>query len=182
MKICIGKFAFACLLLPALAAAGDAKLKLPEFRGLADKATESVNITLNPWMLRTMAAFMDENDADEAATRRLLAGIKSIDVRNYEFAGDSAYSASDIDAVRAQLAAPGWSPLVQVHDAKKREDVDIYLQIENGHTSGFALIASEPREFTIINIVGSFNIEDLPALEKHLHLRDFKMAQSHLML
>ena len=182
MKISLGRFALACLLLPAVASAADAKLKLPEFRGLAEKATESVNISLNPWLLRTMAAFMDENDADEAATRKLLSGIKSIEVRNYEFAGDFAYSAADLDAVRKQLAGPGWSRLVQVHDTKKNEDVDVCLLIEDGHTNGFALIASQPREFTIINIVGSFNIEDLPRLESRLHLRNLSAAQTHLML
>jgi hypothetical protein len=141
-----------------------------------------VNISLNPWLLRTVAAFMDDSDADEAATRKLLAGIKSVEVRSYEFAGDFAYSAADVDAVRQQLSAPGWSRLVQVHDTKKNEDVDIYLLIENGRTEGFALIASEPRQFTILNIVGSFNLEDLPALENRLHLRNFKVAQTHLML
>ena len=41
----------------------------------------------------------------------------------------------------------------------------MYILVENNRTKGFALIASEPREFTIINIVGSINIEDLPKLE-----------------
>ena len=31
-------------------------------------------------------------------------------------------------------------------------------------------IAREPREFTIVNIVGSINPKDLPELESHLHL------------
>jgi Domain of unknown function (DUF4252) len=182
MNTCIGRFALACLFLPALAAAGDARLTLPDFRGIEDKATESVNISLNPWLLNTLAAFMDEKDADEAATRKLLAGIKSIEVRSYQFADDFAYAAADITAVRQQLAAPGWSRVMQVHDAKKNEDVDMYLLVENEHTRGFALIASEPREFTIINIVGSINVEDLKRLEGRLHLPKFTVAQSHLML
>ena len=83
MKLGAGKFALACLLLPTLGAVGDAKLNLPQFRGLAEKATKSVSISLNPWLLHTLAAFMDEKDADQAATRKLLAGIKTIEVRNY---------------------------------------------------------------------------------------------------
>jgi hypothetical protein len=42
--------------------------------------------------------------------------------------------------------------------------------IQNEQTRGFALIASEPREFTIINIVGSIKMSDLPKLQKQLHL------------
>ena len=182
MKIRAGHFALACLLLPGWGAAHDATLILPDFSPLAGKATESVNVSLNPWLLRIAAACMDDNDPDGAATKKLLSGIKSIEVRNYTFATDFAYSASDIDAVRRQLAGPGWSQLVQVHDAKKNENVDIYLSIENNQTRGFALIASEPRQFTIINIVGSISVDDLPRLERQLHLPKTVAPQAHLMM
>jgi hypothetical protein len=117
MKIRAGHFALACLLLPGWGAAHDATLILPDFSSLAGKATESVNVSLNPWLLRIAAACMNDNDPDSAATKKLLSGIKSIEVRNYTFATDFAYSAADIDAVRRQLAGPGWSQLAQVHDA-----------------------------------------------------------------
>jgi Domain of unknown function (DUF4252) len=165
------KMAFlACLLTPALSLAQEAQLKLPEFKSLAGKAIESVNISLSPWLLRMAGAFIDDKDEDAAATKRMLAGIKSIQVRSYQFAAENSYSLADIDAVRSQLAGPGWSQVMQVHQREKNEDVDMYLLIENNVTKGFALIASEPREFTIINIVGSINVSDLPKLQSHLHL------------
>ncbi|HME38281.1 MAG TPA: DUF4252 domain-containing protein [Steroidobacteraceae bacterium] len=182
MKIRIVELALACLLLPPWAAAQDAKLKLPDFSSLAGKATESVNISLNPWLLRIAAASMDDHDADSAATKKLLSAIKAIEIRNFQFATDNAYSAADIDAVRRQLAAPGWSQLMQVHNRKSGEDVDMYVLVENDLTRGFALIASEPREFTIINIVGSIRIEDLPRLENHLHLPKAALGQAHLVM
>src|ERR1700749_5216570 len=91
------------LLIPAVSIAQDAKLKLPEFRSLAAKATESVNISLSPWLLRMAGAFIDDKDEDAAATKHLLSGIKSIQVRSYQFAADNSYSPADIDAVRDQL-------------------------------------------------------------------------------
>ena len=182
MKNRVVELALACLLLPTWGAAQDAKLKLPDFSSLAGKATESVNVSLNPWLLRIVAASMDDKDADSAATKKLLSGIKSIEIRNYQFATDFAYSAADIDAVRRQLAAPGWSQLMQVHDRNKGEDVDMYVLIENDRTRGFALIASQPREFTIINIVGSIRVEDLATLENHLHWPKVAAGQSYLMM
>ncbi len=176
------KIALSCLLLPGLAAAQDAKLKLPEFRSLAGKATESVNISLSPWLLHMAGSFIDEKDQDGPATKRLLAGIKSIEVRSYQFATDNAYSSADIDAVRSQLSGPGWNQLMQVHHRDKSEDVDMYVLIENNVTKGFALIASEPREFTIINIVGSISIDDLPKLQNHLHLPKVADAQVNLLM
>jgi Domain of unknown function (DUF4252) len=182
MKMRIAQIALACLLVPALGSAQDAKLKLPDFKSLAGKATESVNISLSPWLLRMAGSFIDEKDADSTATKHLLAGIKSIEIRSYQFASDFAYSASDIDSVKSQLAGPGWNQLMQVHHREKNEDVNMYVLVENNVTKGFALIASEPREFTIINIVGSISVEDLPKLESHLHLPKLADAQAKLLM
>lgn len=162
--------ALGCLLLPAWAAAQGAKLNLPDFSPLAAKATESVNISLNPWLLHTAASFIDDKDPESAATREMLAGIESVEVRSFEFGSDSAYSSADIDGVRRQLTGPGWTQLMQVHDRHHDENVDIYVLIDHDRTRGFALIASEPRQFTIINIVGSISLKDLPRLEKQLNL------------
>jgi len=178
----LGKLALACLLLPTVAAAQDARLKLPDFSSLAGKATESVNISLSPWMLHMAGAFIDDKDADAAATKHLLAGIKSIQVRSYQFATDFAYSTADIDSVRKQLSGPGWSQLVQVHHRDKSEDVDVYILVENNLTKGFAVISSEPRQFTIVNIVGSINIDDLPKLEGQLHLPRIATDRPNLLM
>jgi hypothetical protein len=182
MKMQMVMLAVASVLLPGLGAAQDARLKLPEFRSLAAKATESVNISISPWLLRMAGSFIDDQDADSVETKRLLAGIKSIEVRSYQFATDKAYSAEDIDPVRSQLAGSGWSQIMQVHHREKSEDVDMYVLIENNVTKGFALIASEPREFTIINIVGSIGIEDLPKLQSHLHLPKLADSQINLLM
>ena len=180
MKMRVVMIALACALLPGLGAAQDAKLKMPEFRSLAGKATESVNISLSPWLLHLAGSFIDDKDEDSVATKHLLAGIKSIEIRSYQFATDNAYSAADIESVRSQLA--GWSQIMQVHHREKSEDVDMYVLVENNVTKGFALIASEPREFTIINIVGTISIEDLPRLQSHLHLPKVADARINLLM
>jgi Domain of unknown function (DUF4252) len=171
MKFRSAHFLLACLLVPALAGAQDTRLKIPDFHGLSAKASDSVHISLGPWLLQTMSAFVGGEDSDSAAAKQMLKSIKSIEILSYSFTKDFEYSAEDVDAVRKQLSAPGWTRLMQAHDSKKNQDVDMYISMDENHTNGFALIASEPREFTIINIVGSFNAEDLPKLEKHLHLK-----------
>ncbi|MGA2777213.1 MAG: DUF4252 domain-containing protein [Steroidobacteraceae bacterium] len=165
-----------CLLLPAWATAQGARLNLPDFSSLSAKATDSVNISLNPWLLRTVASMVDDKDLQTAEAKELLAGIESIQVRSFQFASDFAYASADIDGVRRQLSGPGWSRLVQVHDKKKNEDVDIYVLIDHDRTKGFALIASEPRQFAIINIVGSIDLKDLPKLEKQFNLPKLPVA------
>jgi hypothetical protein len=71
---------------------------------------------------------------------------------------------ADIDSVRKQLKAPGWSALVQVH-RRDNEDVDVYVCLEDDKVKGLAVIASEPREFTIVNIVGSIDLDKISQLE-----------------
>lgn len=182
MNTRVVRIVLAVLLLPALACAQDAKLKLPDFKSLPGKATETVNISLSPWILHLAGEFIDDTDEDAAATKHLLAGIKSIQVRSYQFATDNAYSVGDIDVVRSQLAGPGWNQIMQVHHREKSEDVEMYVLVENNVTKGFALIASQPREFTIINIVGTINIDDLPKLQGHLHLPKVGDSQVNLLM
>ena len=164
--------AVACALLipPAVVGGEIGSVDLPDLQGLQHQATDSVNISLDPWLLGTMSAFMDDKDADSAAMKKMLSGIKSIQIRSFAFGTDFVYPASAIDGIRQQLSAPGWSKMVQVHNHKEREDVDIYLMMDQHRANGFALIASDPRQLTIINIVGSINMDDLPMLERHFHI------------
>jgi hypothetical protein len=154
------------LLAPVFAcAAPSAKLVFPSFAGLQQKASESVVISLDPAMLGLAGKFLDGNDPQDAATKDVLNGLQGIFVRSYTFDKDSAYQQSDVDAVRSQLAAPGWSRLLQTRSRKTHADVDIYIMLDNNHAIGLALIASEPRQFTIVNIVGAIDLDKLHKLE-----------------
>jgi hypothetical protein len=164
--------ALACaLLMPPAVFGGEAgTLDLPDLQSLQHQATDSVNISLDPWLLGSLSAFMDDKDADSAAMKKMLSGIKSIQIRSFAFGTDFVYPTSAIDGIRQQLSAPGWSKMVQVHNRKDHEDIDIYLMMDQHRANGFALIASDPRQLTLINIVGSINMDDLPMLERHFHI------------
>jgi 1-deoxy-D-xylulose 5-phosphate reductoisomerase len=55
---------------------------------------------------------------------------------------------------------------VQVHKRDAQEDVDVYVCMEDsGKTCGLAVIATQPREFTVVSIVGSIDIDKLAELE-----------------
>lgn len=158
-------------LFPLFTAAQAPTLKLPEFSHLQAKATDSVDITIGPMLLGLARFALDHDDDPESAeVREVLKSIKSIQVRSYEFSEDFVYSEADIEAVRKQLQQPGWSQLAQVRSRKKHESVDIYISLEDTVAKGFALIASEPRQFTIINIVGPIDLAKLEKLEAHLGL------------
>jgi uncharacterized protein DUF4252 len=157
---------FFALLTPALAlAAPNPRLAIPDFSALAQKASESVTISLDPALLGLAAKFLDSGDPQQAATKEVLKGLQAIYVRSYTFDRDSAYQQADIDAVRSQLAGPGWNRLVETRSRKTHADVDIYLMVDHDQAIGLALIASEPRQFTIVNIIGAIDLDKLHKLE-----------------
>jgi hypothetical protein len=160
------------LLLPLMACAQDTWLDIPAFAGLKAKATQSVDITIGPVLLGVAKIVMQGDRGEDAAeVRRMLAGLKSVRVRSYEFNSDFTYSKSDIDAVRAQLTAPVWSQMVHTEDKGHNENVDVYVSFDDHTMKGLAVVTSEPREFTIVNIVGSIDLQDVAKLEQHFGVR-----------
>jgi hypothetical protein len=154
------------LLAPTLAwAAPNPRLALPEFTALAQKATQAVNITLDPALLALAGRFLDGSDPQDAAAKEVIKGLQGIYVRSYTFDEDSAYRQEDIDAVRKQLSAPGWNRLLETRSRKTHANVDIYIMVQNNQAIGLAVIASEPRQFTIVNIVGAIDLDKLHKLE-----------------
>lgn len=140
-------------------------LRLPEFASLADKASESVNVTLDANLLGLGCRFLDAADPEQASAKKVCTGLTGIYVRSYTFETDFAYPKGDVDGVRRQLAGPGWSRIVEARSRKEQTNVDVFVLIDNGKAKGLAIIASEPREFTIVNIVGSIDLEQLHDLE-----------------
>ena len=167
------------LSLCASATAAEGQLKLPEFGGLADKASEVVTITLDPALLGLAARFLDPAKPEDAAVREAIVGIKGIYVRSYKFDEDFAYPRADVDSVRKQLTAPGWQRLVEVRSRKQQQNVDIYILVEQERANGLAIIASQPREFTIVNIVGSIDMRKLHELEGQFGIPKLELEQKN---
>ena len=157
--------ALAALTLPVAALAQDGRLTMPDFSALAARSSEHTDISLGGGLLSFARHFVNDNSSDAAAAGRFMAGLRSIEVHTYEFSSDNAYSASDIDSVRRQLQAPGWKRLVQTHSAADQKDVDIYISLDGERPTGLAIIAAEPREFTIVNLVGTIDLKDLATMD-----------------
>ncbi len=159
-------FVIAALMLAGPAfAAPKGQLQIPEFATLADKADETVTVTLDANLLGMAARFLSNEDPEQAKAKKLVSSLTGIYVRHYTFAADYAYPKGDIDGVRRQLNAPGWSRIVGAVSKKENTNVDVFVLIDGEKAQGLAIIASEPREFTIVNIVGNIDLEQLHDLE-----------------
>jgi hypothetical protein len=156
------------LLLPALSSAQAARLKLPNFDHLTKIATESVDISLDGALLQTAGRFAGASaSASDPALGEALKGLQGIYIRSFKFDHPNAYSQGDVEAVRQQLSGPGWKRLISVHEAAKGEHVDIAMRSDT-KDGGLVILASEPQELTIVNIVGQVDLETLRQLQGKL--------------
>jgi len=154
-------------LLPAAAARGqDARLQIKNLDKLAGKAAEVVDVTLDKPMLELASKFLKDDDDAEAIA--LIKDMKGIYVKSFEFDKEGEYSDADIEPILAQLKGPGWSKLVDVRSKHDRETDEVYIMQQDGKITGLAVIAAEPKELTIVNIVGPIDLDKLSKLEGHL--------------
>jgi hypothetical protein len=138
-------------------------LDLPDFAALKDKARESVDIDIDRRLLQFAKSIAGEADREAG---EVLGGLESVRVRSFEFDVDDAYSVAEIDAVRRQLSAPEWTSFVQVKSQRGQGNVDVFLCLDgkSGEPTGLAVITSEKRQFTIVNIVGRIELDKIGSL------------------
>ena len=163
------------LLAAGLIPAWGQEIKLPaSLEKLAEKAEQSVNVTLEGTMLRLAGRFLSGKDPDTGKAREVFAGLESVHVRSFEFAREGEYNMADVDAVRAQLQSPAWSRMVGVRSKRSNGDAgdaDVYVKIAgNGLLGGVVVISAEPKELTIVTIVGTLDPQHLADLGGQFHI------------
>ncbi len=149
----------------------NAKLKISGLEKLADKATEVVDVSLDGPMLKLASKFIAaDEDPDADKTLELIKNLTGIYVKSFEFDKEGEYSPEDVEAIRAQLQGPGWSRIVGVRSKRERENTDVYLMSAGSEKAaqGLVIIAAEPKELTVVNIVGPIDLDKLSALEGHM--------------
>lgn len=131
---------------------------------LAAKAVDTVNVTVDGALLQLAGKFLSQDDPEQKAVKGLIGNLKGIYVRSFEFANAGEYADADVEALRRQLKTPTWSPMVNVRSARDGENVDVFLKMEKEKIAGLVVIAAEPKQLTIVNIVGPIDLDQLASL------------------
>ena len=95
-------------------------------------------------------------------------------IKSFEFKNEGAYLPADLEKVRSQLKAPEWSRIVGVKSGGDGENIEVWVRNENGKVSGVAILASEPRQLTVVNLVGKIDLESLADLGGHFGIPKMK--------
>ena len=159
----------ACMATGALAASAQTPgaspgplLKLDHLSRLATESKNTVDLTLDPAMLETAASLISQQAAADPAVKELIAGLKGIYVKGFEFDRDGAYTAADIEAVRSQVTAAPWRRYVALQG--QGQSIDVYAWHETETPGGLAVIVAEPRKLTVVNVVGRIDLAMLTKL------------------
>jgi hypothetical protein len=154
--------------IPALSAQTQASpLPLPPAveKELAARASNVTEVTLGKNMLGFAAKFMNGKDEDEAATRHLIENLDGIYVRDYEFDKEGQYSIDEIEKLRQYFETTEWTSIVRARERRTGETTDVLVKIVNGETHGMFILNVEPKELSIVLILGPVRMEDLGKLK-----------------
>jgi hypothetical protein len=165
---------------PALAQ--NPRIEIKGLDKLAAKASEVVDVTLDGSLLKMAAKFLsDSKDPEEGAARDLVQKLQGIYVKSFEFGKKGEYSNEDVEAIRLQLKGPGWSRIVGVTSKRDGENTEIYVMADNksGNLLGLTILAAEPEELTVVNIVGSIDLEKLSSLEGKMGIPKLNLEKSN---
>jgi hypothetical protein len=160
-------FAAFTLLIPVAASAQDGRLDLSFLDRLAARASAKQEVTIGPDLLMSSGPALIPPGPNAEAAKRIVSELKGIYVRSYEFDEDKAYSMEEINAIRKQLAAPGWVKIVSNEEKDgdgQWELQEVYFFQPGGKISGMFLINAEPDELQVVNIVGPIDFAKLAAL------------------
>ena len=175
-------FRAACLtlllaLFSAHALGQNGKLEISTLNHLSQRASETVDINLDEHLLQVTGKFLSSKDADDAKLKEIINGLKGIYVRNYSFDQENEFTASDVEPIRAQLRSPGWSRFLEFHSRREGDNIEVYILLEGDKIGGLAILSVEPKELTVVNIVGTVDLDKLSDLEGQFGIPDLELER-----
>ena len=153
--------------LPLVAKAQDSRIQMSGLDHLATKASQTVDVNIDERLMRMAAKVFSDKDEDEREVKALIANLKGIYVKSFEFETAGQYAAADVEIIRTQLRAPGWTRLVNV-TSKKEGMLEVYLLFNADKVGGLAVLHTDDKQLTVVNIVGPVDLDKLAKLEGQL--------------
>ena len=146
-----------------------------DLSSLERAADEMVEVNLDQRMLRLASAFLSDDKADEREIKAIVAGLTGIYVRSFTFDRDGRYDQALPEKIR-RMVGPGWETMIRVRN-KNDANIDVLLKPAGNSIDGLVVIAAEPSEFTIVNIIGRIDLEKLSRLEGQFGVPDLDLGE-----
>ena len=166
------------LLAGGLAAGAQDQLPAPSpiEKTLASRAAHTTEVTLDRNMLAFAAKFITENagkdggkdgdkdDKDDKAVQQMIQKLTGVYVREYEFDKENSYTADELEGLRKYFEGSDWSPMVRDRTKGDAKGTDVYVKLVNGSMQGLFVLDAEPKELSLVLILGPIDMESLSKL------------------
>ena len=159
------------------AKAQNSRIQLTSLDHLAAKASQTVDVNIDERLMKLAARLFSDKDEDEREVKKLIAGLKGIYVKSFEFEADGQFVAADLEPIRTQLRGTGWTKMVNVA-SKKEGSLEVYLQFSGENINGLAVLVTDDKELTVVNIVGPVDLDKLAELEGQLGIPELGIESS----
>jgi hypothetical protein len=171
----IALVAAVCVAAPVYAQ--NARLQIDHLDRLFPKAVETIDVRIDGSLLLMASKFLRSDKADEAAAKEIVQALKGVYVKGVEFDKEGEYTEADVEAVRQQLAAPGWDRIVGVRSKRGGDNVDVFLMINNDAViEGIAVLISDPKQIMVVNVIGPLDPEKINNLRGQFGIpKDFAL-------
>jgi len=153
------------------------KLQLDQLDALTSRASNTVDVKIDENLMQVTRKLFSGQNSDEAEIKELLKNVKGIYVKSFSFEKENEYQPTEIDSVMSQLRSGGWSKIVGITSKKQGENVEVYLMMIADQVSGLAVVSLDPKEVTVVNIVGPINLEKLSQLEGSFGIPDLDLGK-----
>lgn len=159
----------------------DPKIHIDHLNHLSDKAVQIVDVTLDDSLIKMATLFLNDKKPDEARIKELLASIQGVFVKRFEFEQEGVFTDGDVNPIRSQLQAPGWSRIVGYINRKKdgnKMNVEVFLMTQGTVIKGLAVLATESKALTVANLVGPIDLQKLAQLEGRFGIPNIGLKQA----
>lgn len=173
----IAPLVIAALTITVPAQGPNPRLQISNLDRLGAKAAQSVDVTIDEPLLKLAATFLSvKRSPDEAKIKELVSGLKGVYVKHFSFENEGEYAESDVESIRSQLSNSSWTRLVGVR-SRKGANVDVFMMYAGTTVKGLAVLAAQPKQLTVVNIVGPIDLDKLMALEGQFGIPDLGLEK-----
>jgi hypothetical protein len=161
----------------------DAKLRIDNLNKLSEKAVQIVDVNIGESVIKLAVNMLsDKRSPDEAKIKELVKGIQGVFVKRFEFEKEGEFTDSDIAPISSQLRGnPAWERIVGVISKRKSGDkmnVEVFLMSQGSIVKGLAVLATEAKAITVVNLVGPVDLQKLSELEGKFGIPKLGLTQS----
>jgi hypothetical protein len=151
------------------------ELDLSFLKPLEKDAKESTEITIGKEQMQIFKSFLGGKEGGEF--NALTAGLEMIQIKTLEFDRAGVYSIADMENLKSKVKASGVQSMVSVKEKGGFTEVMV-RQGPNGTNRGFVILVAEPKEVTVVNIIGNIDLASLGQLSGKMGIPHVQLGNS----